>query len=72
MLGDAVAVVGMSCRVPGASDPDALWALLRDGISVVDEVPSARWNLDGLVAHRLTDEQRSALRHGAFLDDVEG
>ncbi|MEK0528514.1 polyketide synthase, partial [Mycobacterium ulcerans] len=72
MLGDAVAVVGMSCRVPGASDPDALWALLRDGISVVDEIPSARWNLDGLVAHRLTDEQRSALRHGAFLDDVEG
>jgi hypothetical protein len=27
----AVAIVGMSCRFPGAPDPDAYWALLREG-----------------------------------------
>ena len=70
--GDVVAVVGMSCRVPGASGPDGLWGLLCDGISVVGETPSERWGPDGFADHKLTDEQRSALRYGAFLEDVDG
>ncbi|MDE1145754.1 MAG: beta-ketoacyl synthase N-terminal-like domain-containing protein [Azospirillaceae bacterium] len=28
---DAIAVVGMACRLPGADTPDAFWTLLRDG-----------------------------------------
>ncbi|KAH6893657.1 hypothetical protein BKA70DRAFT_1323705 [Coprinopsis sp. MPI-PUGE-AT-0042] len=28
---DAIAVVGMALRVPGASDPDALWCMLKNG-----------------------------------------
>ncbi|WP_461087823.1 type I polyketide synthase, partial [Streptomyces deserti] len=33
MTGSAydVAIVGMSCRMPGAADPDSFWQLLRDG-----------------------------------------
>jgi acyl transferase domain-containing protein/D-arabinose 1-dehydrogenase-like Zn-dependent alcohol dehydrogenase/acyl carrier protein len=38
-----VAVIGMSCRLPGAANPDEFWRLLRAGRDAVTETPSARW-----------------------------
>ncbi len=38
-----VAVVGMAVRVPGASTPEQMWQLLRDGVDTVDELPAGRW-----------------------------
>ncbi|MGW8066176.1 beta-ketoacyl synthase N-terminal-like domain-containing protein, partial [Streptomyces ziwulingensis] len=55
----ALAVVGVSCRFPGAADPDALWRLLAAGTSSVGEVPPGRWT--GPAAARTP-------RAGAFLD----
>ncbi|MFF3263902.1 SDR family NAD(P)-dependent oxidoreductase [Streptomyces sp. NPDC002932] len=37
-----VAIVGVSCRLPGAADPDAFWRLLTDGRSTVGRVPDRR------------------------------
>ncbi|MFG2905899.1 type I polyketide synthase [Kitasatospora sp. NPDC048286] len=59
---DAVAVVGVACRLPGADGPDAFWALLREGRSAVAEATVERWGRD-LGEH--------AARHGAFLDRVD-
>ncbi|MFF8835297.1 type I polyketide synthase [Streptomyces sp. NPDC015130] len=42
-MNEAIAVVGMSCRLPGAPDPAAFWELLRNGKSAVTDVPSGRW-----------------------------
>ncbi|MBX2799665.1 MAG: SDR family NAD(P)-dependent oxidoreductase [Myxococcales bacterium] len=61
--GGAVAIVGMACRLPGASDLDGLWELLRTGADAVGPVPARRWDPD---AHP------DAPRHGGFLDDIEG
>ncbi|WP_308258677.1 type I polyketide synthase [Saccharothrix obliqua] len=41
-LDQAVAVVGLSCRLPGAPDPEAFWRLLADGVDAVGEVPPGR------------------------------
>ncbi|MEV0537528.1 type I polyketide synthase [Kitasatospora sp. NPDC050463] len=38
---DAVAVIGISCRLPGAPDPAAFWTLLREGRSGIGT--SDRW-----------------------------
>src|SRR5206468_249573 len=38
-MDNRVAVIGMACRLPGASDIDAYWELLRDGRCAVTEVP---------------------------------
>ncbi|MFJ2651552.1 type I polyketide synthase, partial [Streptomyces sp. NPDC087420] len=39
---DVVAVVGLSCRLPGASSPEAYWDLLAAGQEAVGEVPADR------------------------------
>ncbi|RKT53860.1 type I polyketide synthase [Saccharothrix australiensis] len=55
-----VAVVGLSCRLPGAPDPAAFWRLLRDGVDAVADAPEDRWPGD-VLPHR----------RGGFLADVD-
>ncbi|GAA4073428.1 non-ribosomal peptide synthetase/type I polyketide synthase [Streptomyces shaanxiensis] len=38
-----VAVLGMACRFPGASTPEAFWELLLAGRDTVSAVPDDRW-----------------------------
>ncbi|WP_433796196.1 SDR family NAD(P)-dependent oxidoreductase [Actinoplanes sp. CA-252034] len=61
----AIAVVGMSCRLPAAHDLDAFWELLRTGASAVTEAPPQRQG-------HVPTEPGTALgtRSGAFLDAV--
>ncbi|TDD94229.1 type I polyketide synthase, partial [Actinomadura rubrisoli] len=40
---EAVAVVGLSCRLPQAPDPRAFWELLRRGGSGIGDLPTDRW-----------------------------
>nr|APD71701.1 type I polyketide synthase 7 [Streptomyces sp.] len=63
----AVAVVGMSCRVPGADDLDAFWRMLHDGVDAITEVPAGRWDLDGIPDDAPGLE---GVRRGGFLDRV--
>ncbi|MGW2025273.1 beta-ketoacyl synthase N-terminal-like domain-containing protein, partial [Streptomyces decoyicus] len=65
--GEPIAVIGLSCRLPGAADPDALWQLLRDGGSAVTEAPAGRWTTELLTQSGLSEPPR-----GGFLDDVAG
>lgn len=58
---DAIAVVGLGCRLPGRIDgPEALWEALLEGRDAVGTVPAGRWPTS------------SANRFGGFLDDVAG
>ncbi|WP_157519321.1 type I polyketide synthase, partial [Herbidospora mongoliensis] len=56
----AVAIVGISCRLPGADSPALFWELLRTGRSAIGDAPADRW--DRAVA--------PAARRGGFLDAV--
>ncbi|MGP3965615.1 SDR family NAD(P)-dependent oxidoreductase, partial [Nonomuraea sp. 3N208] len=44
LSGDAVAIVGISCRLPQAPDPESFWRLLREGVDAVTDVPRGRWD----------------------------
>jgi 5-hydroxydodecatetraenal polyketide synthase CpkA len=65
---DAIAVVGISCRFPGASNPSAFWRLLREGSSTIAEVPPGRWDLEGLSAE---DRSLPGVLRGGFLESVD-
>ncbi|MNH88436.1 Polyketide synthase PksL [compost metagenome] len=42
-----IAVVGLSCRFPGAENLDAFWELLSAGRSAIRQVPEERWHHEG-------------------------
>jgi acyl transferase domain-containing protein/acyl-CoA synthetase (AMP-forming)/AMP-acid ligase II/acyl carrier protein len=44
--GEPIAIVGMSCRFPGAGNPDEFWKLVLDGRDVITQVPGDRWDID--------------------------
>jgi acyl transferase domain-containing protein len=58
---EPVAVVGMSCRLPGADGPAAFWRLLEGGGHALREAPEARWPREVL----------PRFRRGGFLEDVD-
>ncbi|KAI0016488.1 hypothetical protein F4780DRAFT_772859 [Xylariomycetidae sp. FL0641] len=45
---DAIAVVGMACKFPGADSVDAFWDLLTQGKSMLGKMPKARFDTVGL------------------------
>ena len=62
---NAIAVIGMSCQVPGATDLEGFWELLRDGQSQHIEVPSHRFSIE--TAWRELDPKRKW--YGNFIQD---
>ncbi|WKD32050.1 type I polyketide synthase [Streptomyces xanthophaeus] len=59
----AVAVIGMSCRLPGAQSPEAFWQLLRSGTEAITDMPPGRWSAT-------EPDAGPGMRRGGFLDAV--
>ena len=69
---DAIAVIAIGCRLPGgASDPESLWALLRDGIDAITEVPRDRWDVDAIFSADPDAPGKTYARWGGFLSSVD-
>ncbi len=45
-MGEAIALIGMGCRFPGAPSISAFWQLLHDGQDAITEVPLSRWDVE--------------------------
>lgn len=43
---EPIAIVAVSCRFPGAPDPEAFWELLSGGVDAIREVPEDRFDID--------------------------
>lgn len=44
---DPAVIVGMACRVPGASTPSKLWQSIAEQRDVQSKMPKDRLNIDG-------------------------
>ncbi len=66
---EPIAIVGIGCRFPGASGPEAFWELLWEGGDAVRELPPERRALEAL----WWGEGDEVLPHrlGGFLDDID-
>jgi acyl transferase domain-containing protein/acyl carrier protein len=68
---EPIAVVGMACRFPGASSPEAFWDLLAGGVDAVTEVPRTRWNADAFYDPDPAAPGKMATSRGAFIDGAD-
>ena len=69
---DAIAVVGMACRFPGANTTEEFWDLLASGRSMAREVPKERIDIRG--SFRATQDSKWVGRtrfFGNFVSDVD-
>jgi acyl transferase domain-containing protein/acyl-CoA synthetase (AMP-forming)/AMP-acid ligase II/acyl carrier protein/NAD(P)-dependent dehydrogenase (short-subunit alcohol dehydrogenase family) len=66
---DTVAIIGLSCRFPGAKNPEAFWELLKNGGSAIRPVPADRWNSESLLSQS-ADEKLAAIQWAGLVDDV--
>ncbi|MFF0451456.1 type I polyketide synthase, partial [Streptomyces sp. NPDC004609] len=68
---EAVAVVGMACRLPLASGPHAFARLLRDGVDAIREVPADRWDAREYTGQETDGPGWTGARWGGFLDEAD-
>ena len=63
-----LAVIGMACRFPQASNPQQYWHNLLNGIEAVMEVPAGRWPTNRFFDPRPDQPGKSISKWGAFID----
>lgn len=56
-----IAIIGMSCRVAGASDVDAFWDLLANEKDMISEIPFERWDWR---------DHPDSVKWGSFIENV--
>ncbi|MEZ2231203.1 type I polyketide synthase [Microcoleus sp.] len=68
---EPIAIIGMSCRFPGAKDLDSFWHLLSNGVDAIQEVPSNRWKIDACYDPNPDAPGKMSSRYGGFLSEVD-
>jgi pimaricinolide synthase PimS1 len=67
----AIAIIAMACRTPGAiENPDAYWALLRDGRDAIGPFPP-RWDTEALYDPDPDAPGKSLASKGGFIRNVD-
>ena len=69
---DAVAIIGASCRLPGANSMEELWNLISSGNSRHTEVPTDRFDLHG--SFRASQDRKFTEKrkfYGNFIDQAD-
>ncbi len=71
MQKEPIAIIGIGCRLPGASNPQEFWQLLCDGVDAITEIPKTRWDLDAYYNADPAAPHKMSTRWGGFLDRID-
>ncbi|MCP9272306.1 type I polyketide synthase [Mycolicibacterium arenosum] len=69
---EPIAIVSVSCRFPGAPDPEAFWEVLAGGVDAIREVPEDRFDIDEFYDPDPDAAGKTYTRFGGFLDGIDG
>ncbi|GJE18477.1 L-threonine 3-dehydrogenase [Methylobacterium marchantiae] len=65
-----IAIVGRSCRLPGAPSIEGLWQLLSEGRCAVGRIPDDRWSLERFGHPRAQERGKSYTWSAGVLEDI--
>ncbi|SHO44480.1 amino acid adenylation domain-containing protein [Anaerocolumna xylanovorans] len=65
-----IAVIGMSCVLPGAPDKETLWENLAAGISSITEIPKERFDVTGYYSEN-GNENTTNSKWGGFIKEID-
>jgi acyl transferase domain-containing protein len=65
-----IAIIGASCRFPGANGLEEFWQLLCEGRNAVGIVPKDRWDAEAAFDANPDSPANGAIPHGAFIDGI--
>ncbi len=68
---EPIAIIGIGCRFPGSSGPEAFWNSIRDGLDEITEVPPDRFKLQDVYDPDPAVPGKINTRWGGFLDGVD-
>ncbi len=68
---EPIAIVAVSCRFPGAPDPEAFWELLAGGVDAIREVPEDRFDIDEFYDPDPDAPGKTYTRFGGFLEGID-
>ncbi len=68
---DPIAVIGLSCRFPGAPSAAAFWELLEEGTDAISEIPPNRWNQYDFYDATNAEDGKAHTRWGGFIDNID-
>jgi acyl transferase domain-containing protein/NADPH:quinone reductase-like Zn-dependent oxidoreductase/acyl carrier protein len=68
---EPIAIVGMSCRLPGAHDPDALWTMVVEQREGITSYPGGRTSDLDAFYRRVGMPDGPASSRGGFLPDID-
>ncbi|MBA2648593.1 MAG: SDR family NAD(P)-dependent oxidoreductase [Legionella sp.] len=69
--GKEVAIVGMSCRFPGAKNYSEFWDNLIQEVHSVSEIPADRWDWRDYIDVPNTRLNKTNIKWGGFIEDVD-
>lgn len=69
---EPIAIVAVSCRFPGAPNPEAFWEVLAGGVDAIREVPEDRFDIDEFYDPDPDAPGKIYTRFGGFLDGIDG
>lgn len=68
---EKIAIIGMSCRLPGANNIDEFWQVLEEGKDVIGEIPPHRWDVDKYYDPNPGIPNKMYTKAGGFIPDYE-
>jgi acyl transferase domain-containing protein len=68
---EAIAIIGIGCRFPGARHPEAFWNLMRNAVDAITEVPPDRWDINAFYDPKPATPGKMNTRFGGFLEQVD-
>ncbi|BBZ35830.1 type I polyketide synthase [Mycolicibacterium confluentis] len=69
---EPIAIVAVSCRFPGAPNPEAFWDVLSGGVDAIREVPEDRFDIDEFYDPDPEVPGKTYTRFGGFLEGIDG